>query len=68
MATNKEIREALRKAKKAGVRVSRLPNSHWLLEAEGDKAQVPFSPGTSGSVQRNVRKIRKFAEEHCNER
>lgn len=64
MATGKEVREALRKARKAGMEVRRLPNSHWEVSCKGDRMQVAFSPGNSGSVQRSVRYINRFVKEH----
>lgn len=64
MATGKEIREALRKAKKAGCTVERRPNSHWRVSnGLGEDVTVPFSPGSSGSVAMALRAINKKIKE-----
>lgn len=66
MATGKEIRQALRKARKAGCIVERRPNSHWRVSNEHGSISVPFSPGTSGSVAMALRAIESKIKEMNN--
>jgi molybdopterin biosynthesis enzyme MoaB len=64
MATGKEVREALRRARKAGCTVEQRRNSHWRISnGISEDATVSFSPGSSGAVAMSLRIINKKIEE-----
>lgn len=50
----------LRKLKKLGCLVERLPNGHWLVTApNGSTFHAPFSPHTPGGVRETIKKAQK---------
>lgn len=62
MSKRGDVAAILRKAKKSGAIVERLPNSHWKVTnpATGESTQVAFSPGSSAGVRYVTVRLRKI--------
>lgn len=61
MPGGKEMRELVRRARKAGCEVQRLKNGHTRVTApNGASYDLSFSPGTSRGVHEQQVKMAKF--------
>jgi hypothetical protein len=61
MSKRAEVDKVLRKARKAGAVIERLPNSHWLVTApNGQSVQCAFSPGSDAGVRSIISRLRKI--------
>jgi hypothetical protein len=66
MATNKEMRQLVKDAVRAGCEAVRLRNGHTkLIAPNGVRLDISFSPGSNQAVREQQFRVRKFLAVNC---